>query len=213
MLIIFDWDGTLCDSTGRIVEAMRQAAGSLALPVPQAAAVTDIIGLALPEAMAILFPQQAASVREQMREAYSECYVSLDTVPSGLFSGALRTLDSLRARGHCLAVATGKSRRGLDRVLQGHGLRDFFDATRCSDETRSKPHPLMLEEILSETGHQPAQSLMVGDSEYDLAMARSAGVAGIGVSFGVHSPPRLQNHAPLAIIDELDELLELVALQ
>jgi len=211
MLIIFDWDGTLCDSTGRIVEAMRQAAAELALPVPEAAAVTDIIGLALPEAMAILFPRQSASVREEMRDAYSASYLSLDTVPSGLFSGALATLDGLRGRGHCLAVATGKSRRGLDRVLLGHGLSDFFDSTRCSDETRSKPHPLMLEEILQETGHEPAQSIMVGDSEYDLAMARSAGVAGVGVSFGVHSPLRLQNHAPLAIIDELNELLELVA--
>jgi len=206
MLIIFDWDGTLCDSTGRIVAAMQEAATQLDFPVPTDAAVMDVIGLGLPEAMAILFPALERGAQDAMRERYSACYRLLDAVPAGLFPGALDVLADLRRRGHQLAIATGKGRQGLQRVLAGLGLEDYFDASRCADETASKPDPRMLHELLLEMGMGASDSLMVGDSEYDLMMAGNAAIASVGVSYGVHSPERLHRHQPLAVVDHLAEL-------
>jgi len=123
----------------------------------------------------------------------------------------METLDGLRERGIELAVATGKSRRGLDRVLVSLGLADYFDSTRCADETQSKPHPRMLHEILVTRGKSPGDAVMIGDSEYDMDMARQAGVRSVAVSFGVHSTDRLASCGPLAVIDALPELLELSA--
>lgn len=211
MLLIFDWDGTLCDSTGRIVEAMRQAARQLGLTEPPAAAVRDVIGLGLPEAVQTLFPALEHGQRDRLREQYSHCYRELDDKPAGLFPGAREVMDSLRARGHQLAVATGKGRLGLDRVLAGLDMDSYFDATRCADETASKPDPRMLHELFAECGSGRATSLVIGDSEYDLAMAAAAGVDAVGVSYGVHAPERLMRHGPLAIIDDLAELVALVA--
>ncbi len=210
MLIIFDWDGTLCDSTGRIVDSMQQAARELGHPEPAVQAVRDVIGLGLPEAMEILFPVLDLPGRDAMREQYSHCYRVLDDTPAGLFPGALDVMDTLRERGHLLAVATGKGRRGLDRVLGGLGMSNYFDATRCADETTSKPDPHMLHELLAESGAAVADSVMIGDSEYDLAMASAAGMESVGVSYGVHDPERLMRHKPLAVIDELGELLDLL---
>ena len=209
MLIIFDWDGTLCDSTGRIVEAMQAAASDNGVDIPSPQSVENIIGLGLPEAMETLFPTLEPGQRDQVRVRYSECYVELDQQPSQLFPGALDTLQVLRDRGHLLAVATGKSRRGLNRVLGGLGLEDYFDGSRCADETRSKPHPLMVHELLVELDRAAQHSVVVGDSEYDLAMAAAAEVDSVGVSFGVHSVERLQSHQPRAVVDALPELLEL----
>ena len=210
MLVIFDWDGTLCDSTGRIVESMQQAAQDQSAPVPTVEAVRDVIGLGLPEAMAALFPSLESGSRDRVELRYRECYLERDRTPSPLYPGARETLDGLRAAGCQLAVATGKGRAGLDRLLAGHGLSEFFDATRCADETRSKPDPLMVNELLQDLQRAPQESIVVGDSEYDLMMARAAGVSSVGVSFGVHSPERLQRHEPLAIIDELLELSSIV---
>ena len=209
MLIIFDWDGTLCDSTGRIVAAMQLAAEQLSAPIPGVEAVRDVIGLGLPESMEQLYPTLSTLDRDAMRERYYSCYVELDREPAGLFPGALDVLEELRGRGHHLAVATGKGRRGLDRVLVGLGLSDYFDATRCADETSSKPDPHMLFELLEEMQTDAAESLMIGDSEYDLMMARAASVAGIGVSYGVHSAERLHRHEPLRVVDSLSDLLVL----
>ncbi len=209
MLLIFDWDGTLCDSTGRIVEAMQLAAVDLELPVPSVAAVRNVIGLGLGEAMAELFPAQAPQLRERMRTQYSNRYIELDAEPAGLFDQVAVVLESLRGRGHLLAVATGKGRQGLNRVLAGLRLTDYFDATRCADETASKPDPLMLRELMTELGSSPAQTLVIGDSSYDLEMARNAGVSSVGVSYGVHSTARLVACGPLAIIDSAEELLSL----
>jgi phosphoglycolate phosphatase len=206
LLIIFDWDGTLCDSTGRITDAMRGAARELGLPIPPREAVRDVIGLGLPEALDTLFPEAPLERRQQMRERYSAHYVEIDRQPAGLFPGALETLEALRGSGHRLAVATGKGRHGLNRVLRGLALEQAFDATRCADETASKPSPRMLHELLREFELPPADAVMVGDSEYDLLMARAAGVPAIGVSYGVHPPRRLQRHGPRAIIDALPEL-------
>lgn len=209
MIVIFDWDGTLCDSVEQIVVAMQTAADGCGLPVPAAASVRHIIGLSLPTAMPILFPGAPPAVQEEMREAYSRCYIALDQGPARLHEGALETLESLRASGFELAVATGKSRRGLDRVLRGLGMEHYFDSTRCADETRSKPDPLMLRQILAERRKSPELALMVGDSEYDLDMARQISMPSVGVSFGVHSPQQLAQHQPRAVIDSLLDLCDL----
>jgi phosphoglycolate phosphatase len=211
-MIIFDWDGTLCDSVEHIVEAMQAAAAEFPVAIPAAASVRDIVGLGLPQAVARLFPGLGESTREALAAAYSRHYRALDREPPRLFSGAMETLLALRERGLPLAIATGKSRRGLDRVLGGLGMSDFFDATRCADETRSKPHPLMLEQIVAQSGLPAESAVMVGDSEYDLAMARAGGVHPVGVSYGVHSRERLSVHRPLAILDRLPELLDLEVL-
>lgn len=209
MIVIFDWDGTLCDSVEQIVAAMQDAARELALDVPAPQAVRNIVGLGLPQAVLMLFPALDEQAGIALTEAYSRHYVNSDQGPAPLFNGALDTLQDLRNRGFELAVATGKSRRGLNRVLSGLGLGDFFEATRCADETRSKPHPLMLEEIMRERGKAATEVVVVGDTEYDLEMARNAGAASIGVSFGVHDNERLNRHQPLAIVDELPQLLDL----
>lgn len=208
-MIIFDWDGTLCDSTAHIVASVQQAARVMGLPVPSDEAAADIIGLGLPQAMARLYPEVPERRRVELARTYSRHYVANESETPALFPGALETLHSLRDRGLELAVATGKSRRGLNRILEKMGLTDFFEATRCADETQSKPHPMMIHQIMAERSVTAERVVMVGDTEYDLEMASNAGVASVGVSFGVHSVQRLQAHGPVAIVDELPELLDL----
>lgn len=208
-MIIFDWDGTLCDSVGRIVSAMQAAAEEVGISVPSTSAVRNVIGLGLPQALLAVFPSQPQPARDAMASAYARHYSAISVTPPELFPGALEVLQVLRARGFELAVATGKSRRGLDEVLLALGLDGYFDATRCADETRSKPDPLMLTELLSERTVAQGTAVMVGDSEYDLEMAANAGVPSVGVSFGVHSVQRLEMHRPVAIVDTLQGLLEL----
>jgi phosphoglycolate phosphatase len=211
-MIIFDWDGTLCDSAAHIVAAVQSAARDMGLAVPSDEAAANIIGLGLAEAMARLFPEIPARRRATLIQAYSTHYVANEVDTPDLFPGALDTLQSLRDRGLELAVATGKSRRGLDRILAKLDLVGFFHATRCADETQSKPHPQMIHEIIRERAVDPGDVVMVGDTEYDLEMASNAGVASVGVSFGVHSVERLAAHGPVAIIDTLPQLLDLPAL-
>jgi len=208
-MIIFDWDGTLCDSAGHIVRAIQQTAREMQLPVPSDTEAANIIGLGLPQAVQVLFPDAPEKVRAEIARGYSTHYVANEESPPTLFSGALETLHALKERGLEIAVATGKSRRGLDRILSVLGLTGFFDASRCADETRSKPHPLMLHEIMEERQVDPECVVMVGDTEYDLEMAANAGVVSVGVSFGVHEPRRLAAHAPVAIVDSLPQLLDL----
>lgn len=212
MIVIFDWDGTLCDSVDHIVSAMQAAAVELGMERPSHAAVSNIVGLGLQEAVRTLFPDLPRDRWDSLAAAYSRHYTAGDANPPQLFPGAMETLLALRERGFELAVATGKSRRGLGRILSAMELPEFFDATRCADETRGKPHPQMLYEIMAERGKSPADCLMVGDTEYDLAMAREAGMASVGVSFGVHARDRLDQYGPVAIVDELPQLLELPAL-
>lgn len=202
-LIIFDWDGTLMDSERQIVHCMQVAAHELELVVPTYEAVRRIIGLGLPEAIECLFPVHDAELREAIRQGYARHFIAGSAGDSNLFPGAIELLEELRARELVLAVATGKSRVGLDRVLEKTGLASFFDLTRTADETASKPDPKMLHEILEEARMRPEEAVMIGDTTFDLEMAVRAGVPRIGVAHGVHETTALQAHAPLAIVDDL----------
>lgn len=202
-LIIFDWDGTLMDSERQIVHCMQMAAHDLELVVPTYEAVRHIIGLGLPEAIERLFPRHDADVREALRLGYARHFVAGSAGSSDLFPGAVELLDELRARSLVLAVATGKSRVGLNRVLGKTGMTNFFDLTRTADETASKPDPRMLHEILEETRLHPEDAIMIGDTTFDLEMAERAGVPRIGIAHGVHETKALRAHAPLAFVDDL----------
>ena len=209
-LVIFDWDGTVMDSTGRIIACMHQAGADLCLPVLEDDAVREIIGLGLPEALRTLYPGIGDRDLERMRERYAVHFVAAEASPSRLYPGARETLATLRAAGLRLAVATGKSRKGLERVWASSGLGDSFDASRCADETHSKPHPAMVTELLTELGVAPERALVVGDTSFDLQMARDAGVDRVAVSYGAHPVDRLMNFHPLAVIDALPQLLPLL---
>ena len=209
-LVIFDWDGTVMDSTGRIIACMHQAGADLCLPVLEDDAVREIIGLGLPEALRTLYPGIGDRDLERMRERYAVHFVAAEASPSRLYPGARETLAAPRAAGLRLAVATGKSRKGLDRVWASSGLGDSFDASRCADETHSKPHPAMVTELLTELGVAPERALVVGDTSFDLQMARDAGVDRVAVSYGAHPVDRLMNFHPLAVIDALPQLLPLL---
>lgn len=206
MLVVFDWDGTLIDSTGKIVRSMHQAAQQVDLPVLADDAVRNIIGLGLPEAILTLYPDADAVRRQHLREAYSRVYMAEDATPCALFAGVEQGLQRLQQAGHHIAVATGKSRNGLNRVLANLGWQTRFDATRCADETASKPDPKMLRELIAYFSVAADEVYMVGDTEYDLAMAQNAGVYGIGVSYGAHAAERLYVHQPIAVIDHFTEL-------
>ena len=209
-LVIFDWDGTVMDSTGRIIACMHQAGADLCLPVLEDDAVREIIGLGLPEALRTLYPGIGDRDLERMRERYAVHFVAAEASPSRLYPGARETLAALRTAGLRLAVATGKSRKGLERVWASSGLGDSFDASRCADETHSKPHPAMVTELLTELGVAPERALVVGDTSFDLQMARDAGVDRVAVSYGAHPVDRLMNFHPLAVIDALPQLLPLL---
>lgn len=205
-LIIFDWDGTLMDSERQIVHCMQAAADDLKVVVPEYEAVRAIIGLGLPEAIHQLFPDQDADRREAIRQAYARHFLGGSGGGSDLFPHARELLAELRGAGHLLAIATGKSRLGLDRVLGVTGLAGAFHVTRCADETASKPDPLMLQEILAATGRPAAQAIMIGDTTYDLEMAARAGMRSVGLSHGVHGQQELERHAPIAIVPDLPAL-------
>ncbi|ANI59048.1 HAD-IA family hydrolase [Pseudomonas sp. GR 6-02] len=205
-LLIFDWDGTLADSIGRIVEAMHVASRRSGFPLRDDFAVKGIIGLGLPEAIRTLYPEIGDGELMAFRDYYAEHYIAAEAVPSPLFEGVLESMEAFRADGYHLAVATGKARRGLDRVLKAHGWEDYFDVTRAADETASKPHPLMLEQILAHCEVRPEQALMVGDSSFDLQMARNAGMDSVAVSYGAQSIEALRQFEPRLSIDRFSEL-------
>ncbi|WP_441253999.1 HAD-IA family hydrolase [Aeromonas sp. A600556] len=221
-LAIFDWDGTLMDSVGRIVACVQGAARDCELAVPAPAQIRQIIGLSLDVAMSRLFPlssgsgsgsgsgsafdeRQIAALIDRYRHHYLH-----DATPSPLFSGAGELLHDWRSRGLQLAVATGKSRRGLDRVLDETGLRPLFVTSRGADEARSKPDPLMLEQILDELGLSPRQAVMIGDSVHDMAMAEAIAMPRIGVTWGVDSRDALSRHGPVAVVDSMTALRALL---
>jgi len=205
-LMIFDWDGTLMDSEARIVAAMQGACRDLGLEVPDRERACDVIGLGLAEALHRLVPDLPDHRHAEMAERYRYYYLEADRTPTPLFPGAIELLEGLESAGHLLAVATGKGKAGLDQALAESGLAGRFHATRTAEETRSKPHPQMLEELLDFTGCEPHEAVMVGDTEYDLLMARNAGMPAVGVTWGVHHPERLWETGPEALVSTMDEL-------
>ncbi|MCC6077246.1 HAD-IA family hydrolase [Pseudomonas sp. GCM10022188] len=206
-LLVFDWDGTLVDSIARIVESMRVAADECMLPQLDETTIRGIIGLGLPEAIRSLYPDFEDEARVAIfRRVYSEHYLSLEVVPSPLFDGVRESLLEFRSRGYRLAVATGKSRRGLERVLSGYGWQEFFDVTRCADETASKPDPRMLHEILVHCGMPAGRALMVGDSPFDLQMAHNAGMTAVAVGYGAQPLAVLRGYRPHLAIDSFGDL-------
>jgi phosphoglycolate phosphatase len=205
-LVIFDWDGTISDSVARIVSSMQRAAVDLDMAVPSYLEVQEIIGLGLTEAAFRLFPQATREQVFQLQTSYSQHYRAEDSAPCPFFPGVEETLHQLKADGYQLAVATGKSRAGLDRVLLNLGMEDFFHNSRCADETLSKPHPLMLEELLTEFDLSAEAAVMVGDTEFDMEMAVNAGMPRIAVSYGAHHADRLHAFDPLACVDLFSEI-------
>ena len=205
-LLIFDWDGTLADSIGRIVTAMHIAAQRAGRPERNDEAVKGIIGLGLPEAILTLYPDMTPEQVVSFRQHYADVYIAMDAQPSPLFAGVKDSLEAFRAEGYRLAVATGKARRGLDRVLKANGWEDFFDITRAADESASKPDPLMLNQILAHCDVRPEQALMVGDASFDLLMARNAGIDSVAVGYGAQSMQSLMAYEPRLAIERFTEL-------
>lgn len=205
-LIVFDWDGTLMDSEARIVKCMQLAATDVGIPMPDAARARDAIGLGLSEAIARVFPTIEPAAIAQLAEAYRSHWLGDEVAQAVMFDGALDMVRSLHTDGYLLAVATGKSRRGLDKSLKESGLDTFFHMTRCADEAFSKPHPQMLLDILTDLDASPWQALMVGDTEYDMQMAKSARVPVVGVGHGVHSAERLLASGASHCFDNLPSL-------
>jgi phosphoglycolate phosphatase len=210
-LLIFDWDGTLMDSIARIVNCFGNACTDSGLPRPPESAMRHVIGLGLAEAVDQLLPGVDEAARERVVARYREHFLHLDTTAMPLFDGVRAGLEALAGHGYLLAVATGKSRRGLDRVLQETGLGGLFTATRCADEAFSKPHPKMLEDLLDYTGLEAGRALMVGDTTYDLQMARAIAMDSLAVSYGVHARGQLLAHGPLACLDTFHEVRQWLA--
>ncbi len=208
-LIIFDWDGTLMNSVPKIVACMQAAAADAEWGELDVKAIEDIIGLGLPEAIAKLCPGISPEQAERLRQRYSHHFVEGNTTPMPFFDGVEAHLAKLRERPQQrLAVATGKSRRGLDRIFRETGSGQFFHASRTADETRSKPHPQMLQEILVELQVPVERAVMVGDTEYDLEMARALGMDRVGVTYGVHTPARLAASQPIWVADDIPSLFQ-----
>lgn len=209
-LIVFDWDGTLMDSTSTIVKCIQAAAKDLGLPVPREAAAAQVIGLGLMEAMQAVLPDIEPKYYPRMVERYRYHYLSKDH-ELVLFEGVRDMLQSLSQQAYFLAVATGKSRVGLNRSLNAVKLLSLFDATRCADETFSKPHPAMLQELTRELGQDMRRTVMIGDTSHDLLMANNAGAAAVAVQYGAHPADQLAACAPLysaATVGQLHQWLD-----
>lgn len=204
-LIVFDWDGTLLDSAAAIVAAIQAASRDLGVAEPTDAQARHVIGLGLSDALRSAVPGLAADAYPQMVERYRYHYLARDH-ELALFAGATELVQELAEAGHLLAVATGKSRMGLDRAFKVSGLGASFHASRCADECFSKPHPQMLEELMDELGASPERTVMIGDTTHDLLMARNAGVPSLAVSYGAHPVATLEAHEPLASFSQLADL-------
>jgi phosphoglycolate phosphatase len=212
-LIVFDCDGTLVDSQHLIVAAAERAFAAHGLAPPSAPAVRAVIGLSLEIAFAELHPGSDLALRAMLIDSYRIAWRALreEGVHEPLYPGALATLSELDRRGHLLGVATGKSRPGLLQVLDRHGLTSLFVSLQTADRHPSKPDPSMLEEAMRETGSEPAATLMVGDTSFDMAMACAAGTAAVGVTWGYHPVDALAGAGATVILERFEDLLDLVA--
>lgn len=204
-LLVFDWDGTLMDSTAHIVASIQYAFGAFGYAVPSSQAASHIIGLGLVDALRHLDPSLPVEAYGQLAAAYRRYYLDPSSV-TPLFEGVAEALKSYREEGFLLAVATGKSRAGLNQALEASGVADCFDFTRCADETFSKPHPAMLEDILDFLGVQASRAVMIGDTTHDLQMAINARCAGVGVSYGAHPRHELLALDPVTCVDHFTDL-------
>ena len=205
--VIFDWDGTVMDSTHSIVAAIQGACTDLALPVPPHNEASWVIGLSLESALYRCVPTLTEDRMQDFLDRYRAHFLSRDPHIK-LFDGIVDLLAELRVRQVALGVATGKSRVGLDRVLGTMSLQDHFHATRCADESFSKPHPAMLLELMDELDLNPEQVLMVGDTSHDIQMATAAGVDSMAVTYGAHDIPTLQAATPTAMVGSVHEMKE-----
>ncbi|WP_047390784.1 HAD-IIIA family hydrolase [Chitinibacter sp. ZOR0017] len=206
-LLVFDWDGTLMDSTGMIARSIQRAFADVGLPVPDDREARYVIGYGLTEAMSHLAPQASEVQIRAVVDAYRQHFLAKDQELQ-LYQGVETGLARLQQAGYRMAVATGKSRAGLDRVLRATGLGAFFEVTRTADEAFSKPHPAMLEYILDFTAVSPTRTLMIGDTTHDLQLAINAGTASVGLSYGAHAADELQALAPLAMFDDFPALVD-----
>ena len=205
-LLIFDWDGTLADSTGIIAHALQCACRDVGCAVPDDEAARYVIGLGLADALRHVAPALPPADYPQLTARYRDHYLTREPeIP--LFPGARELLAELRTQGYRLAIATGKSRVGLDRALASHALHDAFDATRCADEGRPKPHPDMVLHLLARLAVEPGRAVMIGDTTHDLQMAANARIAGIAVTQGAHSRERLLKISGSTVITSLDQLV------
>ena len=209
-LIAFDWDGTLFDSTALIARCIQRAAVDIGLPEPEFEKAKFVIGLGLRDALEHVVPGLSPDRYGELGLRYRHHYLASEHEVS-LFDGSLEMLHALKGRHHWLAVATGKNRVGLDRVLAHAELTKMFDGTRTADETRSKPHPQMLLELMREFGAEPERTLMIGDTTHDLLLAANAGTASIGVSYGAHDHASFAEFAPRHVAHSVAELTDWLA--
>lgn len=205
-LLIFDWDGTLIDSTTKIVNCLRAAITDVGVESRSDEQLSFIIGLGLVEAFAYLYPNEGAPEHAALAEAYKDHFLYKDQTDSVLFAGVQEMLFGLKDQGYYLAVATGKARAGLDRILKQLNLMGLFHATRCADETTSKPDPHMLLELMKELDVSADKALMVGDTEFDIKMAQSANMLSIAVPHGAHSVEHLNTCEPALMLNHVTDL-------
>jgi phosphoglycolate phosphatase len=204
-LIVFDWDGTLFDSAAVIAEGIQHAARDMALPVPDRRTASHVIGLGLSDSLRHAMPTLPPERYQEFLALYRRYFLEREDTLT-LFPGVPELLSELKERGHQLAVATGKPRRGLDRALKASDIGALFDATRCGDETQPKPHPAMLLELMNQLQMRASDMLMIGDTSHDLGMAKSAGVDAVAVSYGAHPEDSLLPFAPRACVSSIWEL-------
>lgn len=204
-MLVFDWDGTLMDSAAAIVEAIQAASRDLGIEPPDDHRARHVIGLGLGDALRHAVPGLAEERYGEMVDRYRHHYLSRDH-ELRLFDGVERMVGELAGSGVVLAIATGKSRIGLDRALKVSGLGTAFHASRCADECFSKPHPQMLHELLDEFAISPGEAVMIGDTTHDLQMAANAGVDSVAVAYGAHPREELRGLAPRALVEDVAEL-------
>ena len=203
--IVFDWDGTLVDSTAIIADSLQQACRDVGEPVPAAIDARYVIGLGLADALRIVAPGLPRERHPELVARYRHHFVTRDA-RIALFDGVRELLAELEAAGFRLGIATGKSRAGLDRALAQQGIGGHFTATRCADEGFPKPHPDMLVHLMDRAGVAPHETLMIGDTTHDLELARNAGAAALAVAYGAHESEGLLQLAPLATVHSIAEL-------
>ncbi len=212
-LAIFDLDGTIVDSTANIVRAVHEAAAALALAPPSRDEIPRVIGLSLTEALGKLFPALEPPRLMELDQAYRECFSRFRTeadFDEPLFEGTHDVLDALDAEGVLLGIATGKAMRGVRHVLERHGLAKRFVTIQTPENAPGKPHPQMIFKAMTETGVDPAQTVMIGDTSYDILMARAAGVSAVGVAWGNHPVAELQAAGAHVLVERLGDLIHAV---